>query len=113
MISTWKILSSVEQLEQIEADSHERPVALFKHSTSCGISLHSKHNLESAWDINEKDLDFYYLDLLNHRDISNEIAQRYNVVHQSPQVVLLKEGKAIFDTSHNAISVEVLKKHMD
>lgn len=113
MISTWKNLNSLEQLDEIQKESYEKLVVIFKHSTRCGISLHAKHNLESAWDFKAGDLDFYYLDLLRHRDISNEIAKRYSVIHQSPQIILFKNGSAIFDTSHNAINVEHLKRNMD
>lgn len=112
MNATWKNLSSIDQLEEIEEESHETLTVIFKHSTRCGISLHAKHNLESAWDFKEEELNFYYLDLLNHRDVSNEIAHRYRVVHQSPQIIVLKNGQAIFDTSHNAISTKAIKSYL-
>ena len=112
MISIWKTLDNIEQLDSIQEESNTKPTVIFKHSTRCGISLHAKHKLESDWCFDDRDLNFYYLDLLKHRDISNEIAQRFNVIHQSPQVIILKQGKAIFDTSHNAISVGVLKSNL-
>lgn len=112
MITTWKNLNSINQLEDIQVESKDKLTVLFKHSTRCGISLHAKHKLESDWNFKEGDLNFYYLDLLNHRDVSNEIAQRYNVVHQSPQIILLKGGEAIFDTSHNAISTKAIKSYL-
>lgn len=112
MISSWKILDNIEQLDSIHEESGTKPTVIFKHSTRCGISLHAKHNLESDWNFNENELIFYYLDLLEHRDISNEIAKRFNVIHQSPQIIILKQGKSIFDTSHNAISLEVVQSNL-
>ena len=112
MISIWKTLDNIEQLDSIQEESSTKPTVIFKHSTRCGISLHAKHKLESDWSFEERELNFYYLDLLKHRDISNEIARRFNIIHQSPQVIILMQGKAIFDTSHNAISIGVLKSNL-
>lgn len=112
MMSSWKNLDNIEHLNSIQEESSTKPVVIFKHSTSCGISLHAKHKLESEWNFGEKALSFYYLDLLKHRDISNEIANRFKVIHQSPQIIILKQGKSIFDTSHNAISVGVIQSNL-
>lgn len=109
MIHTWKNLDDVNQLETIEETSTEKTVVIFKHSTTCGISQHALHKLESAWDIEDGQIDFYYLDLLNHRKISNEIANRFGVIHQSPQILVIKDGKSVYDISHNGISLETLK----
>lgn len=109
IFDTWKVLEEEEQLNQIVKDSYTKPVVLFKHSIRCGTSAMVKNQLENDWDLEEGTLDFYYLDLINHRNISNLIAQKFNVVHQSPQIIILKEGKAIFDTSHQMISVEGIK----
>ena len=112
MIKNWKNLTEECQFEEIEESSKSKPIVIFKHSTRCGISLHAKHKLESDWCFSDNDLDFYYLDLLNYRNLSNLIAQKYNVVHQSPQIVIIKNGKSVFDTSHNAISNEIIKKKL-
>ncbi len=106
----WKVLDKIEQLEQIKKDSHQKPVVLFKHSISCGISGMSKHKLESDWDFTAEDLDFYYLDLINYRPISNKIASLFDVIHQSPQIIVVKDGKAVFNTSHHQISVEGIRQ---
>lgn len=110
MIATWKNLEQVEKLDQLTTDSNHKPVVLFKHSTRCGISQHAMHRLESEWDLDENEVDFYYLDLLRYRDISNEIAAKYKVVHQSPQIIVLKNERVIFHSSHHAISIPSLKK---
>lgn len=109
MIATWKNLENLDDLHQITEDSKQKPVVFFKHSTRCGTSLHAKHRLESEWNIDESQVDFYYLDLLRHRDVSNAIAERFNVVHQSPQIIIIKNEQAVFHTSHNAISVNGIK----
>ena len=110
MITSWKNLESLDDLHQIVEDSKQKPIVLFKHSTRCGTSLHAKHRLESEWDFEEGELDFYYLDLLQHRDISNGIADQFNVVHQSPQIIILKNEQVVYHISHNAISVDRIKE---
>ncbi len=112
MIETWKNLTEETQFEIIDEISKIKAVVLFKHSTRCGISLHAQHKLESDWNFTEEEVDFYYLDLLNYRNISSFIAERYHVVHQSPQIIVIKNGKAIYDISHNAISNEVIREHL-
>ncbi len=108
--TNWKVLESQEQLDQALADSHQKTVVLFKHSVTCGISAMAEHRLQSEWDFDDSDFDFYYLDLLSYRPISNRIAEVLNVTHQSPQVIVVKEGKAVQATSHQAISTAWLKK---
>lgn len=104
----WKILNEVSQLDQILQDSFQKPVILFKHSTTCGISAGAKHRLETEWEINPEEVDFYYLDLLTYRPISNLIAEKLGVRHESPQIILVKNGEAVADTSHHAISGNVV-----
>jgi len=108
-IKDWKILDTESQLDQVIKDSYNKPVVLFKHSVTCGISAGAKHTLESNWDFKEEELDFYYLDLLSFRSVSNKIAELFDVIHQSPQVILIKDGKAVYNTSHHKISVPGLR----
>lgn len=105
----WKTLASIDQLDEIAQASYQKPVAILKHSIRCGISSMIKWQLESNWDLKVEDLDFYYLDLINHRNISNKIAEDFDVIHQSPQLILVKEGKATYTPSHHSISVQGLK----
>jgi len=105
----WKNLDSMSQLDQITEDSFNAPQIIFKHSTTCPISGMAKRRLEGDWNL---DTNPYYLDLLAYRPISNEIADKYVVVHQSPQVIVIKDGKAIYDESHLDISVDALTKGM-
>jgi len=104
----WKTLDSEAQLKEIINGSYERPAMIFKHSTTCGISAGAKDRLESNWNIDPEKMDFYYLDLLNHRPISNLIAETLDVIHQSPQVILIKDGAAVYNTSHHAIDPQAV-----
>ena len=99
------------QLNEIINESTENAVLLFKHSTRCSISRMALRQFENEFDLQLK-VTPYFLDLLEHRDISNEIAIRFDVVHQSPQLILIKDGKAIYYASHSDIEVEVLKQYL-
>jgi bacillithiol system protein YtxJ len=100
----------MEQFDEIDEISQSKPVVLFKHSTRCSISRMALKQFDTEFNYPEEKIDWYLLDLLNHRDLSNEIANRYNVVHQSPQIVVIRNGKAVFNESHDSISAEDLKQ---
>jgi len=104
----WNTLDSVEQLDTLIEESQTQAVAIFKHSTTCSISAMAKNRLERQWKFSEAEAKIYYLDLLSYRAISNEIASRFGVTHQSPQLILLKGGKPVYDASHNMISARDL-----
>ena len=106
----WKVLGEARQIEEIKKASHQKPIVIFKHSTSCGISSMAKYKLEDKWDFSGEDLEFYYLDLLSNRPISNAVADAFGVVHQSPQILVIKNGKAIFNTSHHMVSIGAIKE---
>jgi bacillithiol system protein YtxJ len=99
----WKHLNGPDQLDGIVTDSATRPQLIFKHSTRCSISSMALERFEREWDP-ATTCDIWLLDLLQHRDISNAIAQRTGVMHQSPQAILLVGGDAVYDASHSAIS---------
>ena len=101
---SWQFLAEADQLTQLLEHSYHKPQVIFKHSTRCGISSMAKHMLEQDWDFSQEDLDMYFLDLIAHRAISNAVADQLGVVHQSPQLIVVYQGKAVFDTSHHAIS---------
>lgn len=101
--SMWQPLTSLKQLEHIKESSHEKAVVIFKHSTRCGISRAVLKRFEADFD-NSADADFYFLDLLRFREISNEMAQQFAVRHESPQILLIKNGKCVHDASHGDIS---------
>ena len=107
----WIELNDLGQLNEIMDLSHEQPVVIFKHSTRCSISRMALKQFENEFDL-EGSVTPYYLDLLSHRDISNEIATRFEVYHQSPQLLLIKEGKSIYDASHSDIDAVELKERL-
>lgn len=105
----WNDLTQLKQLEDIIEESAEIPVVIFKHSTRCSISRMALKNFEKEYTIDEDKLKPYFLDLLEHRDVSNEIASRFDVQHQSPQLILIKNGKAVYNSSHSDIDAATVK----
>ena len=103
----WNELTDLGQLNEIIAVSNEKPVAIFKHSTRCSVSRMALKQFENEFNSSDK-VTPYFLDLIAHRDISNEIASRFGVTHQSPQLILIKEGKAVYNVSHSDIDAEEL-----
>jgi len=100
----WHPLTDLAQLDAIDAASAERPILIFKHSTRCNISSAALSRLERAWTAaDDAQHVTYHLDLLRHRDVSNAIAERYGVEHASPQVLVIRNGKCVYDESHFGI----------
>ena len=108
----WNPLTDLGQLNEIMDLSNEKAVLIFKHSTRCSISRFAFKQFENEFDLEDK-ITPYFLDLLNHRDISNEIAVRFDVEHQSPQLILIKNGKAIFAASHSDIDAKFLERFVN
>jgi len=100
----WIPLTSEDQLLEITTLSAERPQVIFKHSTSCSISSMALNRLERA-DTSET-VDFYLLDLIKYRPLSAQIADKFQVTHESPQVLVIKNGICTFDESHMGINME-------
>jgi bacillithiol system protein YtxJ len=109
----WIPLTSEEQLNDISEQSFDHPVAIFKHSTRCGISAMAKNRMDTRWTYDKSVLPVYYLDLLQYRSISNRIAADFGVQHESPQLLLIHKGKCVFNTSHSGVSAEALKQALD
>lgn len=106
----WKPLQELNQLEAVLEESYSKPVLIFKHSTTCSISRMAFKNFENEFDTSN-DIEIYYLDLLNFRAISDEIATRFGVLHQSPQVLLIKNGVSVYNASHENIDAKVFKNY--
>jgi len=106
----WNYLEDIAELDAIEKESYEKPVAIFKHSITCGISKMAWNQFQKSYNISTDQLSLYYLDLLAHRSISNEIASRFEVLHQSPQLIVLKDGKAVYNASHENIDAKDLER---
>ena len=106
----WLPLESINQLEEIIEISKQKSIVIFKHSTRCFISKSALRSFEAEYNISSDKMDAYYLDLLNYRDVSNEIATRFNVIHQSPQILVIKNGVCVHHASHENIQAKDLEK---
>ncbi|RTL60747.1 MAG: bacillithiol system redox-active protein YtxJ [Sphingobacteriales bacterium] len=102
----WKELRHRQEIDNIITASENKPQVIFKHSTRCNTSILAKHRIEKNFAGN--DIDFYLLDLIQHRDLSNKIADMFGVYHESPQVLLIKNGECIYDESHLGINMDEL-----
>ena len=100
----WSLLTTEEQLTGLLEKSFSNPQVIFKHSTRCSVSSVIKTRLEKS--AIPPNIDFHYLDLLTYRSLSNKIAEQLHVYHESPQVLLIKNGDCIFDESHIAVYME-------
>ena len=108
---TWTPMEHLGQIEEIITLSEEMPVIIFKHSTRCSISRMALKNFENEYDLGESVV-AYFLDLISFREVSNEIASRFNVVHQSPQLLLIVGGRSVYDVSHSSIDAQELKSKL-
>ena len=104
----WKNITSEDDLNKAIEESTTKKVSIFKHSTSCFISKTVLKNFEKEVANTDKEVSYYFLDLLAHRNISNKIAEQLEVTHQSPQLIVLENGKATKNASHSDISVSLL-----
>ena len=102
----WIELKSLEQLQDIR--NAEGYSVIFKHSTRCSISMMARKRFELDWQTIPEGTPLYFLDLLNYRDISNAISSEFDIHHQSPQLLLIKDGECIYETSHGEISADEL-----
>jgi bacillithiol system protein YtxJ len=100
----WTLLESADQINQIK--KYQGYSLIFKHSTRCSISLMVKKRFELDWNKLPEDMPAYFLDLIKYRDLSSQIANVFNVYHESPQLLLIKDGECVLDLSHGEVSVE-------
>lgn len=100
----WISLVSIDQLSEIEKKSSVRPQVIFKHSTTCGVSRMVLNIFKSSYNLQSSQMDLYFLDLHANRDVSNEVAVKFGIVHQSPQLLIIKNGRVERHASHGEIS---------
>ena len=100
----WIPLTSLEQLATIKEESKTETIFIFKHSTRCGISSMVIKRFENLFDESMKNIKVYYLDLLNYRDVSDEVGYLFQVMHQSPQLLVIRNEVAVFNASHYDIT---------
>jgi bacillithiol system protein YtxJ len=101
----WLKLKEENQLDSIKEESKKLTVVIFKHSTRCSISSSALNRIERSWKEEElTQVKPYFLDLLNHRDISSQVEEHFGVKHESPQILVIKDGRCIYHASHMAIN---------
>lgn len=100
----WISLIETQQLDEILERSKTRPQLIFKYSTRCSISRMMMNSFVDTYELSENELDLYYLDIITYRAVSNAVAHKFNVVHESPQVLVIKHGAVVAQASHGAIA---------
>jgi len=100
----WKFITDLNQIEEIK--NQPGYSLIFKHSTRCSVSMMAKRRFEMDWEVIPEDTSLYFLDLISHRSISAEIAEQFQVHHESPQILLIKDGNCVLDASHGDISAD-------
>lgn len=106
----WIRLEELSQIDTIIEESKQAPVVIFKHSIRCSISSMAINRIERSWKADHTKA--YYLDLINYRDISNKVAEVFGIQHQSPQILVIENGKCIYDDSHMAIHYATLESYI-
>lgn len=106
----WNQLTTEQQLDELIQTSSEKPIVIFKHSTRCSISTTALSRLERAWDSEQTSA--FYLDLIAYRPISGMIAEKFDIEHQSPQILVIDNGKCTYTATHWDISMEDLKPYL-
>ena len=109
---SWTPLVSVEEIDTIKEISKNQSVLIFKHSTRCGISRMVMKQFESLFNEENKQLKVYYLDLLNFREVSSKLSEVFQVIHQSPQLLVIKNEIPVYDESHYEITKVNLSKYI-
>lgn len=106
----WQLLESADQFRNLLKNSALVPKVIFKHSTRCGISRMALKSFEDGYTLNSDQASFYLLDLLNHRELSNLIASELNVMHQSPQVIVIINNEIVYTDSHHGIDIHKVEQ---
>jgi bacillithiol system protein YtxJ len=108
-MNNWQPILTEQDVLDIIEKSTEKPQIFFKDSVTCGISAFAKERLMNDNEILATIADFNYLDLLAHRDISAFIAKELDVIHQSPQIIVVVDKKVVFRDSHHSIDAKKIR----
>jgi bacillithiol system protein YtxJ len=108
----WINIENSQDIDAILEKSKTIPCLIFKHSTRCHMSEMSKYIIETEWNLDEEQLQAYCLDILKHKNLAAEIADRLNEHHQSPQVLLIKDGECFYEESHLEINYEEIEEQI-
>ena len=106
----WKEINSVEEFNEMLNAPTDKAKLFFKHSTRCSISSMALKGFEREWNVSSDDFELYFVDLIAHRDISNAIAAESHVEHQSPQVVVWRNGEVVYNASHHHIDAQKIQQ---
>jgi bacillithiol system protein YtxJ len=111
-MKNWNEIKSIKEVDDIITKSVVNTQIIFKDSTHCGISAYAKSRIDDGYGHIEGKANFNYLDLLAYRNVSNYIAERLNVIHQSPQIIVIKDGKAVHSVTHHSIHPEKIAEYL-
>ena len=100
----WIPLNDLKQIDYIKQKSSIKTQVIFKHSTRCGISSMVQRQFIEDYNFSEKELDLYYLDILNYRQISDEVGYAFQLIHESPQLLVIKNDELVAHASHGQIN---------
>lgn len=109
---SWLTMNNMAQLDDLAERSKVRPQAIFKHSTTCGISRMVLNMFNSSYSLEPSQMDFYFLDLHAYREVSNAVADRFGILHQSPQLLIIKNGVVVTHSSHGEIPEIKLEQYV-
>lgn len=113
MSISWNVLTSVEEVDEVFLASNERPQVIYKHSNSCGVCYMAKHSLDKLSEDEGEKAMFYIVDVIRDRPISKYISERSGVRHESPQILLLKDGEVKWNSSHFGVKRENLIRELE
>ena len=108
----WIHLTHTDEIKKIISISYEIPVVIYKHSSRCGLSFMTERDLQEGWESLKPRVRFYFLDLIRYKDVSASVAQTFDIRHQSPQVLIIKNGQCTYEASHHAIRVDTLLEYL-
>ena len=107
----WQAIESIDKLDNLLASNET--FLIFKHSTRCPVSSAAKRRFEADWFKQARTIPAYYLDLIEYRDVSNKVASDLEVIHQSPQLILVHQKAVLHHSSHTSISADKVLKHIE
>jgi bacillithiol system protein YtxJ len=111
-------LEHVDELHRLIDESQSRPVLLFKHSRSCGASLEALDELvaylndrgpERSAPRDSRSLQYAMVTVQTHRAVSNAVAQRLGVRHETPQALLIRDGRVVWSASHFRVTAAAVE----
>lgn len=105
----WTSIKHPSQIDEIIELSRQKTCLIYKHSPTCPISSMARHRLEGNWDFDDADIATYVVDVIYARPLSQQLAQTFGIRHESPQVLVIRDGQCIHHSSHLDISVGDLK----